>query len=519
MTNVYYLPVDGAELFTVVCLPEGSGKYPTVIYRSPYMDQLRKMTDEEAADDRAAFCKHFTDAGYAVVHQNCRGRGKSSGDCIPYVNERADGLALQDWVRKQDFYNGEIYLCGRSYYTTVHYVTAPFADDIKGAVFCIMDCVRYNVLYRNGFFKMGLHGDWYVNKMYKTRTMPRKSKNYVKESFNMLPLSDFTKTVFGEHAEDFDESLKHPDRNDPFWDTHLGGVETRDAVKHANIPILFTTGLYDIFTGGVFDMWNDLDAETKAKSALLVHPYNHGDHPEKEPLQFENGLLKEQFGDIFVKWLDYVRGKGEAFVETGKVTYYQLFGNRWLTDDFRQPQKSRDFVLGEGERTYVYNPYAPASFPGGLSANFGGNAWQDEPDSRYDILSFFTPEFTEDTYIKGKMQAKLTVRSDCEDTCFYMRLSLVKEEGYYGLRDDINQISNFKKDYQPGTELEMDFTFDEHAFIVKKGEKLRVDISSSAFPHYVRHTNNRGLFSEQTTAKIAHNTVILDKSYLRWFYE
>ena len=76
MAKTYYIPVDEAELFTVVCLPEGSGKYPTVIYRSPYMDQLRKMTDEEAAADRAAFCKHFTDAGYAVVHQNCRGRGK-----------------------------------------------------------------------------------------------------------------------------------------------------------------------------------------------------------------------------------------------------------------------------------------------------------------------------------------------------------------------------------------------------------------------------------------------------------
>jgi predicted acyl esterase len=60
----------------------------------------------------------------------------------------------------------------------------------------------------------------------------------------------------------------------------------------------------------------------------------------------------------------------------------------------------------------------------------------------------------------------------------------------------------------------MEFSFDEHAFIIRKGEKLRIDISSSAFPHYVRHTNNKGLFSEQTTAKTACNTVILDKSYI-----
>ena len=128
-------------------------------------------------------------------------------------------------------------------------------------------------------------------------------------------------------------------------------------------------------------------------------------------------------------------------------------------------------------------------------------------------------EFTEDTFIKGKMQVKLTVKSDCEDNCFYTRLSIVKKEGYYWLRDDINQISNFDKNYKPSSEIEMDFSFDEHSFVVKKGEKLRIDVSSSAFPLYVRHTNNKGLFSAQTTAKIAKNTIILDKSFLTIYFE
>ena len=66
----------------------------------------------------------------------------------------------------------------------------------------------------------------------------------------------------------------------------------------------------------------------------------------------------------------------------------------------------------------------------------------------------------------------------------------------------------------PGQETELTFCFDEHAFTVKKGERLRIDISSSAFQHYVPHTNRRGLFSEQTTARIADNTVILGKSFL-----
>ena len=87
-------------------------------------------------------------------------------------------------------------------------------------------------------------------------------------------------------------------------------------------------------------------------------------------------------------------------------------------------------------------------------------------------------------------------------------------EGDYGLRDDINQISNICDDYTPNTEIKMDFSFDEHAFVIRKGEKLGIDISSSAFPWYVKHTNNKGFFSEQITAKTAVNTVILEDSYI-----
>ena len=97
--------------------------------------------------------------------------------------------------------------------------------------------------------------------------------------------------------------------------------------------------------------------------------------------------------------------------------------------------------------------------------------------------------------------------------------AIIKNNKYYGLRDDINQISNFTSNYIPGDAIDMSFEFDEHAFVVKKGEKIRIDISSSAFPLYVRHTNNKGLFSTQTTAKIAKNTIILDESSITLFVE
>ncbi len=507
-----YIHVNDAELFTVISLPSKIGKFPTVIIRNPYVDEQENMSEETICENKLFEYKAWLDNGYAVVFQHCRGRGKSTGDCIPYINEREDSLFLQQWIRQQCFYNGELYLCGHSYLSSVHLVTAPFADDIKGAVLQVQDCERYNCNYRNGFYKMGLHGGWYVVDMYKKKSI--RNKNYKPESYNMLPLSNFSKTVFGESAEDFDEILKHPNRNDDFWKTRYGGGEAHNAIKHANIPILLVTGFYDIYTGGIFDMWNSLDEQTKSKSALAVHPFDHDCNGARQPINFENGNINKEFAGFPIKWFNSIRNKCDSPFKKGKVTYYKLFDNKWYCDDFNAAKEYKKTELGNSKVSYKYNPDNPSTFKGGLSANFGGTAWQDKPNLRDDIITVYTPEFTEDTFVKGKMKAKLKVSSDCEDTCFYMRISLCKAEGDYGLRDDINQISNFCADYTPNTEIEMDFFFDEHAFVIKKGEKLRIDISSSAFGHYVRHTNNKGLFSEQTKTKIATNTVMLEKSYI-----
>ncbi len=511
MTHYTYIETNGTKLFTLVCLPSEHGTYPTVIYRSPYVDAEEFLTEDAICEKKAHDLAQWTENGYAVVFQHCRGRGKSEGECIPYIHEREDGLFLQEWVRKQPFYNGEIYLRGSSYTSSVHFVTAPFAKDIKGAVLEVQDCERYNCNYRNGFYKVGLHGDWYVH-MYKRKQI--REKNYSIDSYRMLPLCDFSQTVFGEHAADFDEILRHPARSDPFWSTRFGGGEAHDAIKHAQIPVLLVTGFYDIYTGGVFDMWRGLDEKTRAMCALAVHPYDHNGKGEGQPILFEKGTLREQFDLYAVRWFDAIRGKCEAPFEKGKVTYYKLFGNEWCCDTFDEGEELRRIPLGTGTASYRYDPRDPATFKGGLSANFDGNAWQDAPHSRDDIVTVYSDTFDADTFVRGRMRATLRVRSDCEDTCFYVRVSLCKKEGDYGLRDDVAQISNVDATYQPSGEVTLDFTFDEHAFVIGKGERLRIDISSSAYPYYVPHTNKRGLFSEQTEARVAENTVHLDASYL-----
>lgn len=509
-----YIASGNVNLFTVILLPKSNGKFPVVIMRTPYVDKYENEDESNIAVEYLNENKEWLKNGYAVVIQHCRGRGKSSGDFIPYVNEREDGLNLQQWIRKQDFYNGELYLKGNSYTTSVHYLTAPFADDIKGAIFGVQDSERYNVCYRNGIFKKMLHGAWYVSSL---KAKSKLKKNYTNGSFDILPMKDFSKIVFGEKDSYIDNIFKSPNPDDEFWCTVEGGIETKNVTDNVNFPVLLVTGFYDIYTGGIFDMWNKMSEESKKISAFVVSPYDHTDTCEvDESIVFENGKRIEQFGlNYEIDWFNYIRGNTEKSpFKTGNVTYYRLFENVWKTDTFQPLEDKLEIKLGENEVSYVYNPYDAPQFSGGLSRTFGGAAFQEKPNSRHDIISVYSKPFKEEVFVKGKMSAKLKVKSDCEDTCFYVRISITKEKGDFGLRDDITTLCYQLGDYTPNSVVDLSFEFDEHAFLVKKGEKLRIDIASADNRHYVRHTNNKGLYSEQTTAKVANNTVYLQESYL-----
>lgn len=509
-----YVESEGERLFTMVFLPSREGKFPAIIYRTPYADGEEFLTDAELMEDFVKNHRGGLDSGYAFIYQHCRGRGKSSGDFIPYLHEREDTKALYQWIREQDFYDGNLFLTGGSYTSSVHFAAAPFDEDIKGAVLCIQDCERYNINYRNGIAKTGMHLKWYTEN-YKKKS---RRKTVFDEKFLMTrPFSDFCKVALGEEVESKTEYLFHPDKNDPFWQTRNGGGDAHEAVKHANIPILIITGAFDIY-GKIHDMWRGMDEETKSKSALIVHPNCHRIYGEDYHELFPCGDVKANFGGDQT-WFDHILYGKPLSYETGKVTYYSLFENRWKTDDYIQPEKELTFTLGEGEKSYCYDPLNPARFKGGLTNGWDGSDWQYAPNSRPDIISVYTEDFAEDTVIKGKMKARLTVKSDCEDTGFYMRISIRKPEGDFGLRDDITKISNFNPDYMPGEEAEVQFSFDDISFMVKKGEALRIDISSSCFPTFLPHTNFRGEFAAQTETRVAKNTLFLDKSSITVFTE
>lgn len=504
-TSVEYIEFDDARFFTVVLLPQKEGAFPTVVFRTPYVQSTVEMSDDDVKQDCLTSFMSWLDRGYAVVFQHCRGQGKSSGAFVPYIYEREDGLALRKWIRNQRFYNGEIFLCGGSYGASLHYSTSPFEDDIKGAVLEVQDTERYRLWYRNGQMRKG-HANWYFS-LYKSKC--DLNKNVSMKSFSELPLHGLSERVLSDEAEDFEQMLFAQFPSDPFWNTRFGGVEARNATDDAGIPILFTTGYNDFYIGGMFRMWNRMSERMKNKCAMLVSPYDHGDtYSETDGIAFPNGKRSEQFGNTYqIDWFDNIRKGTELPYKKGEITYYRTFENCWQSSFYSTPTKPVTLPLGSDTAVLCYDPLDPPSF------NAEGTCLKDFSNRR-DVISICLPSFEKDVFIKGQIKAALTVSSNCPDTSFYMSISVKKPQGDYVLRHDITSLGYQLSEYTPNSETILNFCFDEYAFLLKKGERLRIDIAPTDNNTYVCHTNQKGPYCLQNKTTVAQNRVDLSRSII-----
>ena len=97
--NVAIPARDGVVLRADVRRPKKDGKYPVLIFRTPYD---KGEGDEENEKTFAEAVKR----GYAMVVCDVRGRHASDGEFVAYVNEGRDGYDTIEWAAKQPWSSG-----------------------------------------------------------------------------------------------------------------------------------------------------------------------------------------------------------------------------------------------------------------------------------------------------------------------------------------------------------------------------------------------------------------------------
>ena len=498
---------DGVRLYTRIVTPNGDGKFPIVFIRTPY-----EKAHGGVAHDIAEYDSNpFVDSGYAIVLQHCRGRGDSEGVCLPY-DERNDGLDSLAIIRKLDIYNGEIYLYGGSYLSTVHlsYLdTAP--EDVKGAVLNIQTDRMYFRNYRNGCCYNFCNLNWWLGML--NRAYPHQKL----DGAIQRPYVDIMKRVIGTDYAPYTDLLLN-DKYNAFWENDPRTY----VIDNLKIPVLFTEGWYDFYIDGMFNMWERLPSETKARSAFIVGPWGHATSvSEQAEYPLKNGNIP---ADYVVEWFNSIRGgKPYPYARKGQVNYYSIGKDAWQTSSYPAALPAKRFYFAEEGRLsatpckteaqicYRYDPETPVTcYP------YRNIYKAVEIGKTEGVTSFLSEEFDEDISFFGKVRWRMDVSSDCEDTAFFMRVYFVEEGVAYNLTETITSLSHIKEDYQAGEKMTVDIVTPPIAFTVKRGGRIRVDVSSNG-GIYVPHGNVKGHWATITETRVAKNTLYLRDAFVELY--
>jgi len=98
---------DEIKLVAILYRPDQEGKFPAIVYRTPY--------GVDDYDSYAEFPLKAAKQGYLVYLVDVRGRLRSEGDFEAYRNEKKDGYDVIEWVAQQSYCSGKVGTYGGSY--------------------------------------------------------------------------------------------------------------------------------------------------------------------------------------------------------------------------------------------------------------------------------------------------------------------------------------------------------------------------------------------------------------------
>ncbi len=531
--NMVEVPVvmrDGIKLNTRVYFPASTGPWPVILERSPYpqMKQLTELTS-----------KQFTKYGYVVVSQECRGKGDSEGEWLPFENERNDGIDTLQWIVKQSWMNGNIAMYGLSYGGFEQWIVADqLPKEVKTLFIGVFGTERYRQMYMNGMFRHEIYTSWAIeNAGVPTEAEPGE---VYQQTLRIRPHINMDSTFFGQEFPWYRNWITNVSQSSEFWQNGIWS-KLSSIPKDITVPLYLVGGWYDHHLDGMVCGYENLTDEVKRKSRFVIGPWIHTLQPGGD-LTYPNS---EYISLIeAVKWFNH-HLKGDSYDHPkGVVESYIIRENKWKVWEggikSREINKvyfntnsspdNQNFTLSytqpePNKINYLYDPSNPVKTKGGeallawISPGFNGAApssvLQEPVGLRSDVCSFVSSVLEEDMKIVGTIKVHLRVSTNAEDTSFTVKISEQFPDGNsYNIRDGITSISYrngaiMPQDYSQGEVVDLEIELWPITWSIKAGSKLRVDISSSNFPAYHLHPNIKGNWASEERFKLAEQKIHL----------
>ncbi len=531
---------DGVELSANIFLPKAEGKFPVILIRSPYGKGNEKYGDG----------LFYAGRGYALVIQDCRGKGASQGEWEPFVNDRDDGRDTQQWILNQPWCNGSIGTSGGSYVGFTQWISAPNAGDHLKAMFTLVPLVDAygDGVYIDGAMNLALMMGWGSLVALKPGEQPTmltwRPEDWLR-AYRTLPLGEWDRAI-GRQVQYMRDWVAHP-HFDQYWAARGAHGQWQDITA----PICTVGGWYDIFAKSVFDHVNAVRTTSRSQQAqkhqhLVMGPWAHGISQDGKVGDLNFG--KESVidvRDLQTKWFDYWLKAQQTGAETWPAFRIFVMGENQWRDEQEWPLKrtqytpyyfhskgSANTLKGDGTLSaetpsaeprdeFVYDPNDPVPTAGGcnLVGCPTGPRDQSEVEKRNDVLVFTSDELKSELEVTGPVKVILYAASTAQDTDWTAKLVDVHPDGRaFNLCDGIvraryRESRDNPSLIKPGQiyRYEIDLWVTSNAFL--PGHRIRVEISSSNFPRFDRNLNTGEPFGAGTRLIKATQTVYHDKAH------
>ncbi len=518
---------DGTTLVAEVVRPEGDAKYPTILSRTPY--------------GRAGFAlvgEWWAKRGYAVVSQDCRGRGDSEGDWVPFEQERKDGFDTVQWIAAQPWSDGNVGMIGGSYGGLVQWAAAV---EQPPALKCIIPQVSpptafFNIPYDHGVFF--LYGNTWWSGIVKDKNASFSGLAIPKiDGLLTLPIDKVDDQVWGRNIPFFDSWLQ---RDTP---KQFAGFNYQNEIERVRIPVLMISGWFDGDGIGTKLNWESQRVGGNPNRWLIYGPWTHIFNATTAIGEMDFGPDSVlDLDSVYLRFFDaYLKKKPVRWDQTPRVQAFVTGANRWRNlDDWPSPASK--------ERTLYFSSEGPANGAASVGSLVETPASEQEP-SRYtynpanvqiseelrnpdpnqakfyldmkdfkdDELSFRSTPMSEPMEIGGPIRAEIFFATTAKDTDFFASIYDMDAKGRLraigtGGKIRAKYLSGWDnpKLLTPGRTYRATIELWDTAHRFEKGHRLVVTLSSCQFPLYARNLNTGEPYFGATRMVAAHQTIFHD---------
>ncbi|MDY7103985.1 MAG: CocE/NonD family hydrolase [Actinomycetota bacterium] len=494
---------DDVRLATDVYLPGGGDSIdtplPAVLVRLPYDKTSRFSFMDEIAS-------RFNAAGYVFVAQDVRGKARSEGERLAFVHERDDGHDTIDWIAGRGWCDGRVGMFGDSYYGFTQWAAAASGHPaLKAIVPRVTSSFIPRWMGSDSVPELHTGVGWAAN------TYSDAECVFTRLDWTVRPLVDVIPEAHdGARCATFDQIQRHG-KDGAGWSRLLYGSER--IWDHIELPILHVGGWWDNFRVGQIDDYLRMRATGAAGQQFLIMdatdhfdtPFSLDGPPDRDPLS-DDGALAEflpVYLDPAIAFFDRFLA-GRTTIEPPRVRWH-LPNAGWRTAEDWPPAGlvAIRWYLGDGDAatagadggTLAPEPDPTASTtrwthdPTDLVPDLEGDPWHPlleglpdecEVESRPDVATYTTAPVEDPLDLVGPVTLGLDLDTTAPSTHVIAKLVDVQPDGR-ALR--VAFVGRVVED--PGAPVVIDVGPVAYRFL--PGHRLRLELASSRFPHFVPH--------------------------------